>query len=163
MVKGRRIAAAGAVLVVSAVLIPEAAAGARPSGDGSGGGRTMRFDVEFSPPNYTDFGPTGFSAPDVIVFRDTLLRDGEPVGHEVGSCVVVDAQGLASCTAVITLDDGGTITYALENAPPPEKTLAVTGGSGPYRSAGGEGVLVENEDQTGRLTLHLDLDPDLDD
>jgi hypothetical protein len=155
MVKGRRVAAVGAVLVVSAVLIPEAAAGARPSADGSGSGRTMRFDVEFSPPNYTDFGPTGFSAPDVIVFRDTLLRDGEPVGHEVGSCVLVDTAGTANCTGVVTLDGRGTIAFAFENAPPPEKTLAVTGGTGEFRSAGGEGTLVEAGNGTGTLTLSV--------
>ena len=155
MVKGRRVAAVGAVLVVSAVLIPEAAAGARPSADGGGGGRTMRFDVEFSPPNYTDFGPTGFSAPDVIVFRDTLLRDDEPVGHEVGSCVLVDTDGTANCTGVVTLDGRGTIAFAFENAPPPEKTLAITGGTGEFRSAGGEGTLVEAGNGTGTLTLSV--------
>jgi hypothetical protein len=155
MVKGRRVAAVGAVLVVSAVLIPEAAAGARPSADGGGGGRTMRFDVEFSPPNYTDFGPTGFSAPDVIVFRDTLLRDGETVGHEVGSCVLVDTAGTANCTGVVTLDGRGTIAFAFENAPPPEKTLAITGGTGEFRSAGGEGTLVEAGNGTGTLTLSV--------
>jgi hypothetical protein len=64
---------------------------------------------------------------------------------------------------VITLDDG-TIAFALENAPPPRKVLAVTGGSGSYRSAGGDGVLVEKGDGTetrpgtGTLTLHLDGD-----
>ena len=155
MVKGRRVAAVGAVLVVSAVLIPEAAAGARPSADGSGGGRTMRLDIEFSPPNYTDFAPTGFSAPDVIVFRDTLLRDGEPVGHEVGSCVLVDTDGTANCTGVVTLDGRGTIAFAFENAPPPEKTLAITGGTGEFRSAGGEGTLVEAGNGTGTLTLSV--------
>jgi hypothetical protein len=36
--------------------------------------------------------------------------------------------------------------------------LAVTGGSGAYRSAGGDGVLVENGDGTGTLTLDLELD-----
>jgi SAM-dependent MidA family methyltransferase len=31
----------------------------------------------------------------------------------------------------------------------------VTGGTGSYRSAGGDGTLVEFGDGTGRLTLHL--------
>ena len=72
---------------------------------------------------------------------------------------MVDAAGpLASCTAVLTLDDGGTITYALENAPPPRKVLAVTGGSGRFKGVDGDGVLVENGDGTGALTLYLDDD-----
>jgi hypothetical protein len=156
MGKGLRVTAVGAALVTSALLIPGAVASAGASDDGNGRGRTMQFDVEFSPPDYTDFDEPGFSSPDVITFHDTLLQDGEQVGHEVGSCVLVDPSGLANCTGVVTLDGRGTITFAFENAPPPEKTLAVTGGTGEFRSAGGEGTLVENGDGTGTLTLSLD-------
>jgi hypothetical protein len=56
----------------------------------------------------------------------------------------------------VRLDGRGTITFAFENAPPPEKILAITGGSGDFRSAGGEGTLVEDVDQTGTLELSLD-------
>ena len=73
-----------------------------------------------------------------------LQRDGRQVGHEVGSCVLVDPSGLSTCTAVVTLDGRGTITYAFENAPPPEKTLVVTGGSGEFRTARGDGTFQEN-------------------
>jgi hypothetical protein len=69
--------------------------------------------------------------------------------------VVVDASGLASCTAVLTLDGEGTIAYALENSPAPRKVLAVTGGSGDFAGVDGDGVLVENGDGTGDLTLQL--------
>jgi hypothetical protein len=154
MVSGLRYTAAGAVLVASALLIPGAVASARPSDDGHG--RTLQFHVEFSPLNYTDFGEPGFSAADVIVFNDTLFQGGERVGHEVGSCVLVDTSGTANCTGVVVLDGRGTITFAFENAPPPEKTLAITGGTGEFRSAGGEGTLVEDVDQTGTLTLSVD-------
>jgi hypothetical protein len=156
MVKGLRVVSVGAALVAAVLLIPGAGASADPSDDGSGRGRTLQFDVVFSPFNYTDFGEPGFSPPDVIVFHDTLLQDGEPVGHQVGSCVLVDTSGTANCTGVITLDGRGTITFAFENAPPPEKTLAITGGTGKFRSAGGEGTLVEAGDGTGTLTLSVD-------
>jgi hypothetical protein len=155
MVRGLRVTAVGTALAASAVLVTAAVASAGPSDDDDGS-RTMRFDVEFSPPNYTDFAEPGLSDPDAIVFHDTLLRDGEPVGHEVGSCVLVDAEGIANCTGVVTLDDRGTITFALENAPPPEKTLAITGGTGDFRSATGQGTLVEAGDGTGTLTLSVD-------
>ncbi|SDX80693.1 hypothetical protein SAMN05661080_01302 [Modestobacter sp. DSM 44400] len=88
---------------------------------------TLQFDVQFSPFSYTDPGKPGPSAADMIVFNDQLLRDGRTVSHEVGNCVMVDASGLSNCTAVITLDGQGTIAFALENAPPPWKALAVTG------------------------------------
>jgi hypothetical protein len=159
MIKGARVLAAGATVAASVVLLQGSLASASPPSSAGGGGghdSVLRFDVQFSPFNYTDLGEPGPSPADLIVFHDVLSRGGTEVGHEVGSCVVVDADGLASCTAVITLDDGGTIAYSLENAPPPRKVLAVTGGSGPYRSVGGDGVLVENGDGTGTLTLDLE-------
>jgi hypothetical protein len=57
------------------------------------------------------------------------------------------------------VDGHGSIAYSLENAPPPRKTLIITGGSGSYRSAGGQGVLLEHGDGTGTLTLSVD-EPD---
>jgi hypothetical protein len=45
------------------------------------------------------------------------------------------------------------MTVAFLNAPPPEKTFAITGGSGTYRTAQGDGLLVEHGDGTGTLTL----------
>ena len=165
MSKAVRIATVGVAAAGSLVLLQGSLASASPSTSGGEhhGGHddddvVLEFDVQFSPFDITDLGEPGPGPADLIVFSDVLSVDEVQVGHEVGSCVVVDAQGLASCTAVITLDEGGTITYSLENAPPPEKTIAITGGSGPFRSAGGDGVLVENEDQTGQLTLHVDLD-----
>ena len=166
MSKAVRIATVGVAAAGSVVLLQGSLASASPSTSGGGHHEgehhdddvVLEFDVQFSPFNITDLGEPGLGPADLIVFSDVLSVDEVQVGHEVGSCVVVDAQGLASCTAVITLDEGGTITYSLENAPPPEKTIAITGGSGPYRSAGGDGVLVENEEQTGQLTLHVDLD-----
>ncbi len=160
MTTSARVLAAGAALAASAVLLQGSLASASPPSPADGGGRdsVLRFDVQFSPFSYTDLGQPGPSPADLIVFHDVLSSGGREVGHEVGSCVVVDADGLASCTAVITLDAGGTIAYSLENAPPPRKVLAVTGGSGPYRSVDGDGVLVENGDGTGTLTLDLELD-----
>ena len=140
---------------MTALLVPAAVAGAG-SDESDDGSRTLTFHVEFSPLSYTDLGEPGFSYPDAIVFQDELFEDGERVGHEVGSCVLVDAAGTANCTGVVTLDDRGTITFAFENAQAPEKVLAVTGGTGDFRSAGGTGTLVEDVDQTGTLELSLD-------
>ena len=84
MGKGLRVTAVGAALVMSGLLIPGAVASAGSSDDRNVRGWTMQFEVEFSPPDYTDFGEPGFSSPDVLTFHDTLLQDGEPVGHEVG-------------------------------------------------------------------------------
>jgi hypothetical protein len=50
---------------------------------------------------------------------------------------------------------GGTITAQFLNGPPADKQLAITGGTGAYRAAGGEGTLVEFGPETGSLTLQL--------
>ncbi|WP_448642636.1 hypothetical protein [Geodermatophilus sp. URMC 63] len=161
MVRRRVVAvsAAGAALATAALVVPGAVAGADPGRGGDDGDRevVLEFHVVTSPFSYTDLGEPGPSAADVIVFSDRLQRDGADVGHEVGSCVVVDPSGLSTCTAVATLDGEGTVAYAFENAPPPEKTLAVTGGSGDYRTARGDGVFLEHGDGTATLTLSLVL------
>jgi hypothetical protein len=119
------------------------------------GGHTMTFHVLFPPFNYTDLGAPGPSAADVIVFHDQLLQGAKTVGDEVGSCVLVDETGLSNCTGVMRLENRGTITYSFVNAPPPHKVLAITGGSGEFRTARGDGTLDENGDGTGTLVLRL--------
>jgi hypothetical protein len=157
MQRTRRVVAVGTVVVASALLVPGAVASA--GGDDRGGGQghetTLQFDVEFSPFNLVDLAEPGLSAGDVIVFDDVLLQDGEQVGGMAGTCVLIDATPLANCTGVVTLDEQDTITFAFLNAPPPEKVFAITGGSGTYRTAQGDGLLVEFGDGTGSLTLDV--------
>lgn len=155
MQRTRRVVAVGTVVVASALLVPGAVAGADGPGGGNGDETTLEFDVEFSPFNLVDLGAPGLSAGDVIVFEDVLLRDGEQVGDMAGSCVVVDVTPLANCTGAVRLGEEDTLTLAFLNAPPPEKVFAITGGSGTYRTAHGDGLLVEFGDDTGTLTLDV--------
>jgi hypothetical protein len=153
----RRVIAVGVALAALALLFQGSAAGAGSDDDHGrerGHERTLRFNVQFSPFTITDVGEPDLSAGDVIVFNDILSQDGTRAGDEVGSCIVVDPLGLASCTAVLRLGED-TITFSFVNAPPPLKRLAITGGSGRYRTAHGDGVLLENGDaeNTGTLTL----------
>lgn len=146
-----RAVAVGASLAASVLLLQGSVTGAA----NGQGGRTMTFHVVFAPFNYTDLGAPGPSAADVIVFHDQLSQDGQAVGDEVGSCVLVDETGLSNCTGVMQLEGRGTITFAFVNAPPPHKVLAVTGGSGDFITARGDGTLDENGDGTGTLVLTL--------
>ena len=126
------------------------------------GPRTLTFDVVFSPfelveANNERVSGSPIALGDEIVFHDQLSTRGRQVGDQVGSCVIaaVDPEVIANCSGVIRLP-GGNITFQFPNVPGPDpKSLAVTGGTGSYRSAGGEGTLVEFGDGTGRLTLHL--------
>ena len=155
--RAKRAVALGGAVLASVVLIQGSVASADPtSGSGDGREHTVRFDVQFSPFQLTDLGEPGPSAGDEIVFHDTLSQHGKQVGDEVGSCVVVDPAGLSNCTGIVRLGED-TISFAFVNAPPPLKVLAVTGGSGAYRTVRGDGVLLENGDaaNTGTLTLRL--------
>jgi hypothetical protein len=160
MSKQARVMTVGAALAAAAVAGGTIAANASADDGGISADRefTLRFHVETSPFSYTDLGEPGPSAADVIVFHDTLFRGGREVGHEVGSCTLVESSGLSNCTAVATLDGQGTITYAFENAPPPEKVLAITGGTGRFRTAQGEGTFLESGEGTGTLTLSVIVD-----
>ena len=124
--------------------------------------RTLLFDVEFSPQTIiaanNERDPNSpFSVGDEIVFQDVLLQNGEQVGDEVGSCVLVALapEVVANCSAVFRLADGD-ITAQFWNSPGPDpKSVALTGGTGAYRDIGGEGTLVEFGDETGTLTLEV--------
>jgi hypothetical protein len=154
-----RALAIGGALAATALLVQGSADAAGPAAahdSAAGPATTLRFHVKFSPFHLTDIGPRGLTAGDLIDFHDVLFRNGRRAGDEVGSCVVVESSGLSNCTGVVRLGRD-TITYAFVNAPPPRKVLAITGGSGRFRTAHGDGTLVENGDaaNTGTLTLRL--------
>ena len=158
----RTIALPGAASILVLAVAGAVALGAAPPpvGPDTGASRTLSFGVQFSPFSLIRVNPTpdpatGLGLGDALTFHDLLVADGQQVGDEAGSCVIVDVeQALATCTQVIRLPDG-TITAQFLNGPPAEKQLAVTGGTGAYRNAGGEGTLLEFGDGTGSLTLRL--------
>ena len=119
--------------------------------------------MEFSP-----YGPvqannvrnpnSPFALGDELVANDQLFSHGQHVGDDAFSCVVVSVPPqavLADCTGIFRLP-GGTIAFQTTAAPGPvPKQLAVTGGTGSYDNAGGDGTLTEFPNNTGTLTLHV--------
>jgi hypothetical protein len=81
------------------------------SGTTTSAGRTLHFEVEFSPFFFLDLGDPGPSMGDQIVSHDVLLDEtGTQVGHDGVSCIVTDPSGPeAECTATFDLP-GGQIT-----------------------------------------------------
>jgi Allene oxide cyclase barrel like domain len=137
------------LLLLGGVAIAGAAPEAKPA-------RTLRFDVRFSPFHLVDADGDGApSLGDYPVFHDILLRDGEEVGDEGGTCPIVDVeQGLIHCTGTMRLPDGQ-LTFQGLTTTAPTKQLAITGGTGRYQGMGGEATLVELGDGTGTLTVRL--------
>jgi hypothetical protein len=106
-----------------------------------------------------DLGEEGFSAGDRFTLLDSLWIDGKKAGELGIDCVSVDLDGqtgeTAHCVATATLP-GGQITtqglIAFTDQPVQRFSLAVTGGTGDYRTVGGE-IRVEESFEDGGGTI----------
>ena len=161
----RKVPLAGAAVVLvlgvaGAVTIAAASQAAEP---GAATSTTLVFDVVFSPhafvaANNARNPKSPFALGDELVAHDQLFSHGRHVGDDAFSCVVVSvppADVLANCTGVFRVP-GGTIAFQTTAIPGPKpKDLALTGGTGIYRSIGGDGTLVEFGNGKGKLTLHV--------
>jgi hypothetical protein len=124
---------------------------------------TLTFDVVFSPftpiaANNIRDPNSDFALGDELVFHDQLFAKGKQVGDDLGSCVIasITSQELAAnCSLVIRLPDGNLTGQFIAIAGPAPREIALTGGTGRYRSAGGEGTLVEFGNGRGRMTLQV--------
>jgi hypothetical protein len=95
------------------------------------------------------------SLDDYTVFHDTLLRNGEEVGDEGGTCPIIDVeQGLIHRTGTIRLP-GGQLAFRGSPLPRRPNSSPSPGGTGRYQGAGGEATLVEFGDDTSTLTIRL--------
>jgi hypothetical protein len=155
----RKVALTGAGVALLALAgVLSVAAAPKATDQGATRSTSLSFDVVFSPFSFVPANPvrnpnSPFALGDELTFHDTLLSNGKQAGDELGSCVIVELSPvLANCTDVIRLA-GGNITAQFANAPPPQKDLALTGGTGIYSAAGGEGRLTELGNGTGTLTL----------
>ena len=85
-----------------------------------------------------------------------MNANGVAVGHDGLVCTITNpAVPEASCQGVARLPEGQ-LTFQFLNSPPPRKIAAITGGTGRYRDARGQLVIVESpKDQTGTYTFSL--------
>lgn len=143
-----RVAVAGAALAACAMAAAAGpAAAATPS--------SFRLDMHFGADPFIDVGEPGPSLGDLRVLDDALYRGGRRVGRDGGSCVITNAnRPEAACTITFSLPHG-IITGQWLNQPPPRKVVAITGGTGRYRSARGEVVVVEHSTDRGTATFRL--------
>jgi hypothetical protein len=126
--------------------------------------RTIRYLSTNAQNTDLDLGTPGLSAGDQQVFINDAVRNSKTIGYEAGSCQLVTVgthRLVASCHETIVLP-GGTLTseFVFEEDPtqgPVGLTLAITGGTGRYRSASGEGTatFIQNTDDL-RVVIHLD-------
>lgn len=120
-----------------------------------------------------DLGAEGFSLGDRFVFSDDVFRDDGPVGMLGGECTAVrilpqplppeqePESVTVNCVVTLELPRGqvtvqGLITFSQETEGQPF-TLAVTGGTGAYRTARGEAQVTETSDVDSSIRLTLIL------
>jgi hypothetical protein len=116
-----------------------------------------------------DLGDPGPSVGDRFVFSDTVFRDGEEVGIDGGECVIVqftpgaDPEGepeaaTAQCVATVSLPEGQITAQGLVDFTTTDPfTIAITGGTGKYRTAHGEVEVSEESEEVDRLRLKVIL------
>jgi hypothetical protein len=160
----RKVALSGAAtaLMLALASVAAIAAASQAAEPSTHKAKTLTFDVVFSP-----FSPIAannqrdpnspFALGDELVFHDQLFTNGKQVGDDVGSCVIaaITPQLLANCSLVIRLPDGNLAGQFVAIQGPEPKQIALTGGTGSYGAAGGEGTLVEFGNGNGRLTLQV--------
>jgi hypothetical protein len=120
----------------------------------------LRYDIAFRPfeENVVDVGTPGAGVGDMLVFQDRILDRGRQVGVEGGVCTITalldGGHFQTHCVGTVSLGAGqiafqGLVTDA------PDKHMAVVGGTGRYRDAGGELTVLELGNDVGTLTVRL--------
>ena len=141
-------------LTAALSIVPTVAAASR-SNVSATGSKTIKFAVAFHDVQ-VDLGKKGPSVGDERIFADALLdAKGKKVGHDAGVCTFTTLTPPEAACHITFFVPGGEIATQFLNAPPPRKLAAIVGGTGAYRGARGEAVIVEAPKQTGTITFRL--------
>ncbi len=163
----------GAILAVLLAIagVPLAFAGGDDNGDDNDDGdvRTLQLTATTLQEAEIDLGTSGFTIGDRFVESQNLFRGDERVGVGGIDCVLVafrpgpDPAGepeaaTAQCVATASLPQGQiTVQGLIDVTEPGPFTLAITGGTGAYRTAHGEVEVTEESPEVDRITLKLIL------
>src|SRR5207237_9585679 len=107
-----------------------------------------------------DLGARGPSLGDERIFADTLLdAQGRKVGYDAGVCTFTSLAPPEAACQITFFPSRGEIATQFLNAPPPRRLVAIVGGTGAYRAARGEAVIVEGPKQRERSRSHSHAEP----
>jgi allene oxide cyclase len=129
------------VVVVGAVVVATSAVAGRAMASSPGHHRGATFTVvERALTDTTaDTGPVGDSRGDVLAFANPIFdaRNKRKIGTDNGSCIRTAVGKSYECTWTTSLP-GGSIVVSGPFLDAGDSILAVTGGTGKYRRAGGQ-------------------------
>jgi hypothetical protein len=121
--------------------------------------------------NFVDTGPSGFSPGDLYVFTDRYFLASAPneqIGTVDGRCVLIDPAAFRfDCSTTSHLAGGGALEAGdvmaagtLNLVEGTTSTLAIVGGTGPYRTARGDAIVKLGPfEGPHELTVNLVLNP----
>ncbi len=170
---GRKLRIGGAMaclLVLGSVTVASATSSRDNRSSGKDDRKVVVLDLRarvVGDPTTIDRKPPGLSQGDQQVLAVDLLQAGTKVGEESSICMItrVEANGASTvhCTGVESLPGGqvtteGTINYGPNEFPKADPySLAVTGGTGKYRTAHGEIRIQELTTTEWQITLRIIL------
>jgi hypothetical protein len=121
--------------------------------------------------NFVDTGPTGPSPGDIYVFSDRLFLASAPdqqIGTSDGRCILIDPVAFSfDCSFTNHLTGEGSLaagdvmaTGTLSLVEGTTSTVAIVGGTGPYRTARGDAVIKLGPfEGPHEITVNLVLNP----
>jgi allene oxide cyclase-like protein len=158
-----------ALAVVAVVAVASANAGfsiLQSGGRARSAGSDLRFFTHDTEQAWLDLGDKGESLGDRLVFAGDAFdrEEGTKVGRLAGSCETVSrdagGRGETLCSASLDLARGQLMTRLLADTaaffggtPLP---FAITGGTGSYRQARGDGTITVLNATDARIVIHLD-------
>lgn len=138
----RRIAAVP-VAALAATLVAVAVVNARDAST-SRHSTTLRYVVRFLPPAGVDNPPRGFSPGDNVIFAgEALDRGNRRVGTHQGFCTVTIPGQALQCSSTTEIARRGQLVAEGNASPGGAGTIAVVGGTGDFKGARGQRLLVE--------------------
>jgi hypothetical protein len=163
MPKRLGLAAAVALVIALASVTLASASSPKPKGADGHAVQVLQLTTEPAQQADLDLGEEGFSQGDQQVFTDNVFRDGKKVGEFAGFAQITFAaenRFSAQLVTTLTLPRGSiTLQGAFSEDPavgPTPALIAITGGTGAYRTAHGQ-ARVEVTETGSNLTLRLIL------
>ncbi len=151
-------AACGAAAAASAgVAVAPAAPSAAGSTRAAGQPTVISLSTRVVQQTFLDLGRPGFSQGDQQVFSEDVLHNGRKIGADGGTITFTWTKGndfQAQVVVTATLPDGQ-LTLQERTGQNTASELAITGGTGAYRRAGGYALRKQTGESTAELTLHL--------
>ncbi|GGN77779.1 hypothetical protein GCM10011579_060320 [Streptomyces albiflavescens] len=154
---------AAAVLAAALVAAPLASATTSTAGTGQETHQrteTIELVAKQTQSASLDLGSKGLSQGDENIIAEDLYRDGRKIGDHSVVCTYVHINpDELQCVGTFALPQGQVTSQALLHLPPaPAIDIAITGGSGAYRTARGYVHTVPAGQTERRLTFHITFD-----